>query len=1716
MKLDNRDRIGLHGGSMIAKGQIIMERSNTMKPMRWILGAILLLALGRPDARAAEAIWIEGEASASINVKPNIAGWGHPEFLSEEKWLHLSLEPGKPEVKVPEEGVRISYKFQTPAAATYEIWNRIGFEFVRSPFEWRLDGGAWTEVRPEELTTDCMELDTWCEVAWLRMGERPLAAGEHTLEIHPKAKEAQGKKTGGNILYASDALCIYPGKFHPNSKLKPGQARGEAIDAEAAKLLFTLPEHVTPGERAAVKLAGTWEVCRDDEAMPLQEVATPIKALPSDPIWTGIPVPGDKNELRPDLLFAHRIWYRTRVSVPASQAGRGFFITFPQNNLNTTVYVNGQLCGFNKNPFARFSIDVSKAVKPGLNEVCVGIRDAWYGYTASPADPMKLRKVFNLPVKYLGNGFQDFAYPIWNHAQSGMLFTPEFVAAGPVYVEDIFAKPSVSKKELGAEITLLNPAGREARGELRWEALDPKSGKVEKTFAPQVFTVAANSSATLKLAERWEAPRLWWPDDPQMTHLRVSLAVDGKIVDTTEQPFGFREWSWAGKDFKLNGIPWHGWADCLVAPTREAWLDFYRKSNQKMTRFWGTDWKGLEPGEALDFFDVGGVVVRRSGMLDGQAIGNNAIENDEALRKLYNSKIKMVLMENWRDQMLAQVRGERNHPAIMIWSLENEWLYINCLNLHAGEMDQFEKAVTRVSDAVLAADPTRPTMTDGGGANKDQSMPVHGNHYVFDQNLTRYPGLAYEAFPEGGGRGRWVWDQQRPRFIGEDYFANGINPAEYSIFGGEAPFQGKAQARPAAGVIFRMLTEGYRWAGYGGWHFWMSQNEAENQYGSNAWRAVFCRQWDWTFGSGQQVPRTFAIFNDTRFDDPITFVWTLTVGSKKVAGHSAEYRVAPGTNQKIDASLAMPVVSKREEGELTLTLTVGGKQVFSDVKKVSVLNPRVKAEGSGAKRLLVFDPKGEVSAYLKTAGVAFTALDNLENLPADAKALLIGREAIDEREATSSRLAAWASEGRSIVVLEQVNPLKYQALPAEMEPASADSGKAKNRGKDAPAEINEGRIAWGEDFEHPVLRGLEQKDFFTWGPDEVVYRRAYTKPARGGKSLVQCGPRLLQSALVEVPAGKGVLLVSQLVIGEKLGGNAVAQQLMANLLNYATDYTQEFRQVAVAAEGDPLLVKALEGIGLRYQKAAGPLEAIGDPEKTKLAIVAASPANLKALAANLEKLQAFNQAGGFLVLHGLTPEGLADYNKIVGFEHMIRPFWRERVSFPAQKHPLTSGLTTGDIVMLSGKRIFGWTSDEYVADDVFSYAVDLDDVAPFMKFPNDFARNMVNGMTNADGWPYIVNIPQKEADWTLRLPKAQELTELTWIGNRNYNLPTGIELTFDDRDAIKFTVQPNDDPQILPIQPPRTASKVRLRITDVAPAEGKRKKGETTGLDNIAFKAARPADFGKRVRPMLNIGALVEYPRGQGGIVLCNLLFKESEAVPLNGAKKNTILAAILRNLKAPFAGRTVIAGAKMTYDPVDLSKSANQYRDERGGWFGDAKHHFGSLPTGRQTFAGVQFEVFHFQTSPVPNCLMVGGKVASGNPDKVAGIVVGRKADALFFLQAAHITRRRNENDIRKGMQFALARYVIHYVDGQTAEVPIYSEVNVENYKQDAKVLPIAGGQVAWSAPYPDKNQVAAAYTMQWSNPRPEVEIKSIDLVLGPEKRGELALLALTAARVD
>ena len=115
-----------------------------------------------------------------------------------------------------------------------------------------------------------------------------------------------------------------------------------------------------------------------------------------------------------------------------------------------------------------------------------------------------------------------------------------------------------------------------------------------------------------------------------------------------------------------------------------------------------------------------------------------------------------------------------------------------------------------------------------------------------------------------------------------------------------------------------------------------------------------------------------------------------------------------------------------------------------------------------------------------------------------------------------------------------------------------------------------------------------------------------------------------------------------------------------------------------AIDADGPEVRLLDSLNLKYKLVQSPLDALqGDA----IAVVKATPANLRLLAAQGPKVESFCRGGGWLMLWGLTPDGLADYNRIVGHEHVIRPFQMERVLLGIPRDPLTAGLTLRDVVM---------------------------------------------------------------------------------------------------------------------------------------------------------------------------------------------------------------------------------------------------------------------------------------------------------------------------------------------------------------------------------------------------------------------------------------------------
>jgi hypothetical protein len=242
---------------------------------------------------------------------------------------------------------------------------------------------------------------------------------------------------------------------------------------------------------------------------------------------------------------------------------------------------------------------------------------------------------------------------------------------------------------------------------------------------------------------------------------------------------------------------------------------------------------------------------------------------------------------------------------------------------------------------------------------------------------------------------------------------------------------------------------------------------------------------------------------------------------------------------------------------------------------------------------------------------------------------------------------------------------------------------------------------------------------------------------------------------------------------------------------------------------------------------------------------------------------------------------------------------------------------------------------------------------------------------------------------------------------------------------------------------------------------------------------------------------------------------------PAWDARQNRIMDFARRLIdRVPFD----VVGAARRHFTVDLSKQANRaLRDETWGdgtgWLDegptrDLRH----LPTGRQTFAGVPYDISD------RGVVVAGpGSADSDLPDQVCGIPVGRLASELTFL---HTCARPVWSNIGR-MVLLVGFYRVRYDDGTFVTVPVnYSQHLLEwlkpfNYRAaetEPIRQPVADASVPWRGST-DGGHDVTLYAMPWRNPYPDKTIQFIDVLSSAKtesNRNRLCLLAISGRDVE
>ncbi len=338
-------------------------------------------------------------------------------------------------------------------------------------------------------------------------------------------------------------------------------------------------------------------------------------------------------------------WYRKHLEIPASDQGKNICLAVDGAMAYATVWLNGQFVGGWPYGYASWQVDLTPYIKFGAENV-VAIR------LDNPPDSSRW---------YPGGGIYRNVWLVKTGpvhvAHWGTYITTPLVGsrAATVAVQTSIDNESTNDVEINVETKFYELDAQDAR---RGEPVAAQSTQMK---------VTAGTNATGRITVTVANPRLWSIDQPNRYLAVTTLNQDDKVVDVVENIFGIRTIEFTvtggfllnGKRVPLNGVCDHHDLGALGAAinTRalERQIQILKEMGCNAIR---TSHNPPAP-ELLDLCDRAGMLVM-----------------DESFDCWKHSKKKNdyhLLFDDWHEKdWRAELRRDRNHPSIILWSIGNE------------------------------------------------------------------------------------------------------------------------------------------------------------------------------------------------------------------------------------------------------------------------------------------------------------------------------------------------------------------------------------------------------------------------------------------------------------------------------------------------------------------------------------------------------------------------------------------------------------------------------------------------------------------------------------------------------------------------------------------------------------------------------------------------------------------------------------------------------------------------------------------------------------------------------------------------------------------------------------------------------------------------------------------------------------------------------------
>ena len=343
-------------------------------------------------------------------------------------------------------------------------------------------------------------------------------------------------------------------------------------------------------------------------------------------------------------------WYRKSFVIGEEAAGKTFLLNFDGAYKDTYVYVNGKFAGEHHYGYSNFAFDITEHL------TCDG----------ATQNVVAVKVVNQLPSSRWYSG-------------SGIYRDVTLYALDPVHVD-----------LNGVQITTPGIAEGNGTANVKVELVNDGADAAEVTVKTTIDGVSGETTVTIPGYGTAEAelqvevtdPELWSLEDPNLYTAVTEVLVNGDVVDSCEDTFGYRWFSWSsqgfalnGKNVKLNGVCLHhdqgglGAAAYYDAMYRQLSIMKEMGCNAIRTSHNPADEQFIEICSKL-----GLLVIEEH--FDGITAAKNGNSNDfaryftqKASSGLYGADSDMICSEY---VVRSIVRRDRNEPSIFAWSYGNE------------------------------------------------------------------------------------------------------------------------------------------------------------------------------------------------------------------------------------------------------------------------------------------------------------------------------------------------------------------------------------------------------------------------------------------------------------------------------------------------------------------------------------------------------------------------------------------------------------------------------------------------------------------------------------------------------------------------------------------------------------------------------------------------------------------------------------------------------------------------------------------------------------------------------------------------------------------------------------------------------------------------------------------------------------------------------------